>query len=263
MTSVTKTCPWCGNSFVRQANRQVYCSDKCRATQNSRNYHARHREKLIEVSRAWHAANPERAKETRRAWHEKNRDKANAARRARRERLRDEENAKSRANHAKNREQANADRREWHAENRDESNSRRRQYRVDHLEDEKSTQRKWRARTREQRAATSLVSGAKYRAVKKNLPFDLTKEWVLSRWTGHCELSGLPFSVRYDSPGPKFYSPSIDRIDPKLGYTQANCRVVLWAVNSLKHDGTDADMYRVAKALCDLRPSENPLLSGD
>lgn len=56
-------------------------------------------------------------------------------------------------------------------------------------------------------------------------------------------------------PRPRFFSPSIDRIVPALGYTPENCRFILWAVNAFKHDGTDDDMYRVAEALIAARKS--------
>jgi len=50
------------------------------------------------------------------------------------------------------------------------------------------------------------------------------------------------------------YSPSIDRIDNSKAYTPDNCRFVLNCVNSFKHDGTDADIYRIAEALLLNRP---------
>lgn len=93
-----------------------------------------------------------------------------------------------------------------------------------------------------------MVNAARLRAKKKNLPFDLTFEWAEQRWTGFCELTGIPFSPRYNTSAGLF-SPSIDKIDPKKGYVQSNSRFILFAVNNLKHDGTDEAMYLVAEAL--------------
>lgn len=45
------------------------------------------------------------------------------------------------------------------------------------------------------------------------------------------------------------YWPSIDRIDPKVGYLTSNCRIILHAVNALKGEGTDADILLVANAI--------------
>ena len=94
-----------------------------------------------------------------------------------------------------------------------------------------------------------LLHAARWRARKKNVPFELTNEWAAARWTGRCEVSGFEFSLGQRTSGPKFFSPSIDRIDAIKGYVSDNCRFVLWAVNSFKHDATDADMLLVARAI--------------
>jgi len=93
------------------------------------------------------------------------------------------------------------------------------------------------------------VKTAEERARRKGVPFSLTAEWAISRYTGACELTGIPFVIGQRGSGPKPYSPSIDRIVPSLGYTPGNCRFILWAVNALKHIGTDADMLFIARAL--------------
>lgn len=94
-----------------------------------------------------------------------------------------------------------------------------------------------------------LIKTASERAVKKGVPFLLTNEWGASRWTGFCELTGLPFALASGRSGPQPRSPSIDRIEPRRGYTPDNCRFVLACVNSFKHEGTTEDMYVVAEAL--------------
>jgi hypothetical protein len=43
--------------------------------------------------------------------------------------------------------------------------------------------------------------------------------------------------------------PSIDRINPKGDYTDPNTRITLLGVNSLRGEGSDEDMYRIAEAL--------------
>jgi hypothetical protein len=93
-----------------------------------------------------------------------------------------------------------------------------------------------------------LVIAAKNRAEKRKLSYDLTFEWAENRWTGFCEISGIPFQPRYGA-SHGIFSPSIDRIEPSKGYTQDNARFVLMGVNGLKVDGTDAEMYFVAEAI--------------
>lgn len=98
---------------------------------------------------------------------------------------------------------------------------------------------------------STLLTGAKRRAKVKKVAFDLTPEWASSRWTGCCELTGLPFSGPNKRVGYKNrnMSPSIDRIDAAGPYTQENCRIILWAINCFKRDSSDAEMYGIAKAL--------------
>ena len=101
-----------------------------------------------------------------------------------------------------------------------------------------------------------LLSSALRRAEANEIAYELTFAWAQARWTGRCELTGLDFKSGL-GPGPHAFSASIDRIDPKQGYTQANCRFILAGVNSLKSDGTDAEMFLIATRLAAARPSEN------
>lgn len=91
------------------------------------------------------------------------------------------------------------------------------------------------------------IIAAKSRAKKKGVPCDLTEAWAQKRWTGFCELTGLPFSVI--SKRTNMFSPSLDRRIPTLGYLQSNCRFILQAVNMLKSDGTDENMFKIVSAL--------------
>jgi hypothetical protein len=94
---------------------------------------------------------------------------------------------------------------------------------------------------------TTIFTGVRHRALAKNIPFDLTREWCIARWTGRCELTGIEFALntkKRDS-----FAPSIDKIDPDKGYVQSNCRFILWAVNAFKFTGTDETMYSIARTL--------------
>jgi len=42
---------------------------------------------------------------------------------------------------------------------------------------------------------------------------------------------------------------SIDRIDSTLGYTRKNVRLVCHAANRMKGDATDADVFKMARAI--------------
>lgn len=81
------------------------------------------------------------------------------------------------------------------------------------------------------------------------IPFELTDEWAKARWTGRCEITGLLFLKNPNGRGPWPFSCTIDKIDAKLGYTQANSRFILSGCNGLKGVGTDVQMYEIAAAI--------------
>ncbi len=146
----------------------------------------------------------------------------------------------------KNRKHAAVKSREWHAANKEQANPRRQvrkqKERVDYP---------WKG----------PLDAARRRAAMKKLPFDLTDDWCRGRWTGRCEMSDIPFRIGARGNGPKFFSASIDQITPKGGYTQNNCRFVLWAVNAFKYDGTDANVFAVARAITERAPTIEGILS--
>ena len=94
-----------------------------------------------------------------------------------------------------------------------------------------------------------LIKTAKERAARKGVAFELTQDWGRDNWTGRCAITGIEFVKNGLGSGPKPRSPSIDRIDPKKGYTPDNSRFILACVNSFKHEGTDLDMYLIAKVI--------------
>lgn len=90
-----------------------------------------------------------------------------------------------------------------------------------------------------------LVATVRTRARKRNLAFDLDAHVAdiqarIDR--GVCELTGAPFDL---SPGRKFNSPSIDRINSSLGYTYDNIRIVLNLVNAALGDWGEDTLRQV------------------
>ena len=78
---------------------------------------------------------------------------------------------------------------------------------------------------------------------------ELTPEWILEKLEqGVCEVTGLPFTYGVEARNP--WSPSLDRIDPSIGYTLENTRVVVWIYNAAKNVFTDSDVMLMAHAVC-------------
>lgn len=90
--------------------------------------------------------------------------------------------------------------------------------------DKEKTKPEWRVR--------QLLARAKNRAIAKNLPFDLSADYLLHLWEeqgGKCAVSGRTFCLDYDGLHPD--TVSIDRITPQLGYVRGNVRLVTYHVN--------------------------------
>ena len=97
----------------------------------------------------------------------------------------------------------------------------------------KICQRRTRRSSIQQRSGRMLYD-AKKRSIKKNIPFNLTREWIQQKLVfGRCELSALPFEYGAKKGRLSPFTPSIDRIVPALGYTQQNCRVICYCLNNL------------------------------
>jgi hypothetical protein len=87
------------------------------------------------------------------------------------------------------------------------------------------------AERRLNKRALCLIATTRTRAKKRGLEFDLhlyVDQLQARIDAGKCELTGQRFDL---SPGRKFNSPSLDRIDPSKGYTFDNVRIVLNVIN--------------------------------
>lgn len=125
---------------------------------------------------------------------------------------------------------------EWRAENHDYLT-------------EKSTHR------RKLKRAMCLVAAARIRAKRRGLPFLLGAADVAALQfqinTGVCTVSGIALGL---DGGRKFNSPSLDRIDPKLGYVVGNVRIVCHLMNAAMGDWGEATLRSVVAAWLKVSP---------
>lgn len=80
------------------------------------------------------------------------------------------------------------------------------------------------------------LSGARSRAKRLNIEFNLTEEYIKYLWdkqNGLCALSGIPMTYQYEN-GPIETNASVDRIDSSEGYIIGNVQLTCWAVNRMK-----------------------------
>lgn len=114
-------------------------------------------------------------------------------------------------------------------------------------------------RKEESRKIRSTVEGkskasflaARARSARYGMDFSLTYDWVLERFRGLCESTGLPFSLDAPPAGRNFHPdcPSIDRIDSSKGYTIQNCRAIRISVNLAKHEQPEDEFLAMCRAV--------------
>jgi hypothetical protein len=115
---------------------------------------------------------------------------------------------------------------------------------------EYNEQIKVRRRTDPKFLAYAMWNGARGRAKRLGIEFTLSRELVeRGVLSGKCEVTGLEFdhSLRNKRTGP--FAPSIDRKNPKVGYTDDNCQIVCWLYNRAKGDGNHAEVMMLVEAL--------------
>ena len=97
--------------------------------------------------------------------------------------------------------------------------------------------------------------GARERAHKHNIPFDITKEYLMDLWIeqkGLCAISKIPMTHVHHS-GRVSTNVSIDQINPNQGYTKGNVQLVCMAVNQMKSDLTMNELLMYCKAIVNAR----------
>lgn len=87
-----------------------------------------------------------------------------------------------------------------------------------------------------------LYRSARQRARTENACFELTREDIRTVWPadGMCPILGFP--LRHQGVTSE-YSPSLDRIDPKLGYIPGNVAVISYQANRIKQRVTDPSVF--------------------
>ena len=86
--------------------------------------------------------------------------------------------------------------------------------------------------------AKYLYIRAKHRAKKRGLEFNIEIADIIIPKT--CPVFGIPFELKGE------YAPSLDRINPKLGYVKGNIQVMSLRANKIKFDCTYEEIYQVA-----------------
>jgi hypothetical protein len=87
-----------------------------------------------------------------------------------------------------------------------------------------------------------LLSEARKRARKRVVPFAITADHVLI--PDICPILGIPLVT--NRVRARADSPSIDRIEPALGYVPGNVHVISFRANTMKSDASPAELLMLA-----------------
>lgn len=85
----------------------------------------------------------------------------------------------------------------------------------------------------------SLLTECRCRARASGVPFNLTAEDLAI--PAACPVLGFPLEFTLGERTDR--TPTVDRIDPALGYTKGNVAIVSWLANRLKSDCTDPAIF--------------------
>jgi hypothetical protein len=88
---------------------------------------------------------------------------------------------------------------------------------------------------------------SKVRAKQKNLPFNLSTEYLKEIWPEDNKCPALGITMKKGDFCVTDHSPTLDRIIPELGYTKGNVQVVSALANRIMSDATVDQVMAVAK----------------
>jgi hypothetical protein len=91
-----------------------------------------------------------------------------------------------------------------------------------------------------------LLSLARQRAKKSGIPFAITEEDI--KIGTRCPVMDVPYETGKDHV-PHPHAPSLDRIDPRLGYVPGNVVVISRMANTIKHDASVEQIGKVYRWL--------------
>jgi hypothetical protein len=90
--------------------------------------------------------------------------------------------------------------------------------------------------------AQRQIATKRWAARKSGTPFNIETEDIIV--PAFCPVLGLKLEIGL-AKGAKDNSPSIDKIDPKLGYVKGNIQVISLKANRIKNDATFEEFEKV------------------
>jgi hypothetical protein len=95
-----------------------------------------------------------------------------------------------------------------------------------------------------------MLYSARHRARKDGIPFDMTMDDI-PEIPERCPLLGIPLVIWQAREEHRENTPSLDKIDPSLGYVKGNLWIISTRANQIKNDATPEELMKVALGVRD------------
>tara|TARA_R110002096_G_scaffold120559_2_gene261083 strand:+ start:192 stop:551 length:360 start_codon:yes stop_codon:yes gene_type:complete len=95
--------------------------------------------------------------------------------------------------------------------------------------------------------AVTACKASKRRADYKNLPFDLTSDYLESIFPKNCICPILGYKMKVSNISLGRLSPTLDRINPRIGYIKGNVEFVSNIANCMMTCATGKDIKKFVK----------------
>ena len=95
----------------------------------------------------------------------------------------------------------------------------------------------------------NMLWDTRKRAKAKGLEHDLDYEYLVGIFTETCNITGEALLWERGHGKPQDNSPSLDRLDPRKGYTKDNAWLISYRMNRIKNDATPDELELIAAKL--------------
>jgi hypothetical protein len=95
----------------------------------------------------------------------------------------------------------------------------------------------------------NMLWDTRKRAKAKGLEHDLDYEYLMSIYIKTCNITGELLLWERGHGKPQENSPSLDRLDPRKGYTKDNVWLISYRMNRIKNDATPDELELIAERL--------------
>jgi len=95
--------------------------------------------------------------------------------------------------------------------------------------------------------AVTACKSSKRRANSKNLPFNLTSDYLESIFPKNCICPILGYKMKVSNKSLGKLSPTLDRVNPRLGYVKGNVEFVSNIANCMMTCATGKDIKKFVK----------------